>query len=70
MKKYNGFSSESKKCLYCEKVVSDYVKYEVNGLEIQINCHIECFKDIDGIAAKTFRKLKSDIRIDGLMNEK
>lgn len=62
MKKYNGCTSESKKCFYCNRVTSDYVKYEIDGLEIKINCHIECFKSIDDIAKKTFRQLKKEIK--------
>lgn len=62
MKKWNGCTSESKKCLFCNKVTSDYVSYEVDGIEIRINSHIECFKSIDNIAKKTFRDLKREIK--------
>jgi len=69
MKKWNGYSSEKKKCLYCNSITYDYVTYEVNGIEIKINCHIECFKSIDNIAKKTFRNLKEQIKIDLRFNE-
>ena len=65
MKKYNGCTSESKKCLFCNKVTSDYIAFEVEGIEIKVNSHYECFKlDLDILMKKTFRNLKENIKIE------
>lgn len=65
MKKYNGCNSESKKCLFCNKLTNDYVVYRVDGIDIVIVSHYECFKlNLDDIMKKTFRKLKENIKIE------
>ena len=65
MKTYNGCSSETKKCLFCNKNISDYVVFEVQGISIQIDCHNECFNlDLTETMKKTFRKLKENIKIE------
>lgn len=62
MKKYNGCSSETKKCLFCGKNTNDYVNYEVKGIELRINTHYKCFKSVDNIAKDIFKLIKKDIR--------
>ena len=68
MKSWNGFSSENKKCLFCNKVTTDYRLYEVDGIILKIHSHINCQIDIEVIAKRTFRKLKEDIKILSRIN--
>ena len=62
MKKYNGCSSESKKCAFCNKVTNDYVTYEVNGIEIKVSSHYGCAKDLSDVAKICFALLKKEIK--------
>lgn len=62
MKKWNGCSSETKKCFFCNRNTSDYVVYELKGIELKINTHYECFKNIDEIAEKSLGQLKKKIK--------
>ena len=67
MKKWNGCSTENKKCLFCNKITSDYVTYEVNGISLQIHSHDKCFKSFDAIAKKTFTTLKKELKINRIL---
>lgn len=62
MKKWNGCNTESKKCAFCGRVTSDYVKYEVVGITIQVSSHFECAKDLSDISKVCFRLLKKKIK--------
>ena len=62
MQAWNGSSTATKNCAFCGKVTSDYIKYEVKGIEIQINAHIDCKKDLAEHAKECFRTLKKEIR--------
>ena len=65
MKNYNGCSSESKKCFFCNRNVNDYVVFEVQGISIKIDSHYECFNlDLTELMKKTFRKLKENIKVE------
>jgi hypothetical protein len=63
LKTWIGFSSENKKCLFCNKVTTDYKQYEVDGISLKIHSHINCSIDIEVIAKRTFKQLKKDIKI-------
>jgi len=63
MKKWSGCSSESKKCLFCNKLTSDYITYEVDGIELKISTHYECNKkDFTKEAKQVFRNIKQIVR--------
>ena len=67
MKKWNGYSTENKKCLFCNKVTSDYVVYESNGMSLKIHYHDKCFKSFDDIAKKTFIALKKELKTNRIL---
>ena len=62
MRKYTGCTSEHQKCAFCNKVTTDYMTYEVNGIEIRIYAHYACRKDLSDTAKICFALLKKEIK--------
>lgn len=61
MTKYNGCTSEVKRCVFCNKVTREYMSYEVKGIEIRLHSHYACRKDLSDTAKICFSILKKEV---------
>ena len=47
IKTWNGYGTSKKKCIYCNKLTSDYLVFEHPVLQLEVYAHWECRGDKD-----------------------
>ena len=55
IKTWNGYGTSKKKCIYCNKLTSDYLVFEHPTIKLEVYAHWECREGKD-VEVNSMRK--------------
>ena len=65
IKTWNGYGTSKKKCIYCNKLTSDYLVFEHSTMKLDIYAHWECREGKDNkdeIIRQTLHYIKGNFK--------